>query len=263
MNEAKTRYACGIEYDGSEFLGFQKQKQTPTVQACLEDAFSSVANHPVEVVCAGRTDTGVSARGQVIHFDSASRRDLRAWLLGSNTRLPRSVSVLWVQPVDATFHARFSAVSRSYRYTILNRPVRPAIERRQVTWILAPLQHERMHAAAQLLLGHHDFNALRSSQCQAKKSLRTVHSVQVTRQGQRIHLDITADGFLHHMVRNIVGTLLPIGRGEKPVEWMQSVLESRDRRCAGVTAPPNGLVFTGVGYPAEYCLPAGEFNDCN
>jgi len=232
------RYACGLEYDGSDYQGFQIQKNGPSVQAALEKALSSVAAHDVQVFCAGRTDTGVSAMCQVVHFDSDANRSTRQWLLGVNSALPRDVSVLWVRAVSDDFHARFSAMSRSYVYKILNRPVRPAIGRHQLSWQLKPLAADDMHAAAQLLLGEHDFNALRSSQCQSKQPVRTIQHISVRRFEDVVQLDITADGFLHHMVRNIMGCLIPIGLGEQPVYWMQEVLQSRDRKQAGVTAAP-------------------------
>ena len=248
------RYACGIEYDGSGYQGFQTQKNGPSVQAALEQAFSSVADHEVIVHCAGRTDTGVSAVCQVVHFDSAASRNERQWLLGVNSALPRDISVLWVRAVDDDFHARFSALSRSYVYKILNRPVRPAIARHQLSWQLKLLDDKAMHQAAQLLLGEHDFNALRSSQCQSKKPVRNMQQISVRRFGDIVQLDITADGFLHHMVRNIMGCLIPIGLGEQPVEWMQQVLESKDRKQAGVTAAPQGLTFKSVRYPRKFGL---------
>jgi len=252
------RIALGIEYDGAPFYGFQTQKQEPTVQSSLEAAISQVANHPVKVFCAGRTDTGVSAACQVVHFDSSASRTERQWTLGINTHLHKGVVVLWAKQVSDDFHARFAATSRSYVYQILNRRVRPAINRHHLTWILHPLDHEAMHEAAQLLLGQHDFNAFRSSNCQAKNPVRTMHVANVSQQGEHITFEFKANAFLHHMIRNIVGTLIKVGRGQKPISWVKEVLESKDRKQAGVTAPPNGLTFVDVQYPEEFGLPIGE-----
>lgn len=247
-----TRYACGVEYDGSGYHGFQLQSNGVTVQELLEKAIAQVANHPLKTVCAGRTDTGVSAACQVVHFDSQSLRTERQWLLGINSALPRDIVLLWVRKVPSDFHARFSAVSRSYEYSILNRNIRPALMRHVMAWQLQPLDHKSMDQACQYLLGTHDFNALRSTQCQSKQPTRTVKQIGVERNEDVITMNVTADGFLHHMVRNIMGCLIPIGLGEKPIEWMQEVLISKDRKKAGVTASPHGLVFKGVEYPAEY-----------
>lgn len=255
------RIACGIEYDGEPFFGFQIQTQEPTVQSCLEQATSKIANHPVNIVCSGRTDTGVSARHQVIHFDTEAKREDYQWVMGINSELHRAISVLWVKHVSDDFHARFSATSRSYEYTIINRPVRPAINRHHLTWISQPLDHHAMNEAVQLLVGTHDFNALRSSNCQSHVSVKTIHQAEVVRVGDVVKLRVTANGFLHHMIRNIVGTLLPIGKGLKPVSWMAEVLASLDRKQAGVTAPPNGLAFMNVTYPEQFDLPRFEYGE--
>jgi len=249
------RIACGIEYDGEPFYGFQIQTQEPTVQSSLEYAIAQVANHPVNVSCSGRTDTGVSARHQVIHFNTESVRSNWQWLMGINKNLHDAISVLWVKPVADDFHARFSAISRSYEYCIINRTVRPAINRHNLTWIPQPLDHNAMHEAVQYLLGTHDFNALRSSKCQSHVSTKTVYHASVTREGDTVKLQVTANGFLHHMIRNIVGTLLPIGKGIKPASWMREVVVSLDRKNAGITAPPNGLAFVNVCYPENYQIP--------
>ena len=201
------RIALGIEYDGTDFFGWQRLTQGPSVQASLEQALSRVAAHPVEVSCAGRTDAGVHGRCQVVHFDTPAQRDMRGWILGACSNLPDSVAVLWAQPVAADFHARYAARSRRYRYRILNRPVRAALEARYVTWERLPLDAVRMHEAAQALLGLHDFSAFRALSCQAKHPRRTVLSVSVQREGEYLTLDIEANGFLNHMVRNIVGSL--------------------------------------------------------
>jgi tRNA pseudouridine38-40 synthase len=249
------RYALGIEYDGSEFLGWQRNHESTTVQGAVEDALSFVADHPVEVVCAGRTDAGVHAACQVVHFDSESARDPRAWLMGGNTRLPRSVRVLWCRPVSEQFHARYSARARHYRYSILNRTVPPAMQRQFTSWERIPLDAERMHRAAQALLGEHDFSAFRTAQCQAKHAIRELQSITVDRDDEQVAVTVQANAFLHHMVRNIVGSLLPIGRGEKPENWLAELLAGKDRTVAGPTAPAEGLVFLGPKYPAEWSLP--------
>lgn len=249
------RIACGVEYDGQPFFGFQSQKQEPTVQSCLQQAISQVANHQLQISCCGRTDTGVSASQQVIHFDTHAKRTERQWTLGINSASHRAISVLWVKQVSDDFHARFSALSRSYRYDIINRDVRPAINRHHLTWELTPLDEKAMQQAANYLLGTHNFNALRSSQCQSKQPTRTVQRAKVTRRGQIVSFEITADGFLHHMVRNIMGVLIPIGKRQQSPTWIKQVIDSEDRKQAGITAPPNGLRFVGVSYPEHFGIP--------
>ena len=249
------RIALGIEYDGTDFFGWQRLKEGPSVQGRLEQALSRVADHPVEVSCAGRTDAGVHGRCQVVHFDTPAQRDMRGWVLGSCSNLPDSVAVLWAQPVADDFHARYAARSRRYRYRILNRPVRAALEARYVTWERLPLDAARMHQAAQALLGLHDFSAFRALSCQAKHPHRTVLSVDVRRDGEYVTLEIEANGFLHHMVRNIVGSLLLVGRGERAVEWMAELLAGCDRQVAGPTGPASGLTFIGPRYEARWGLP--------
>ena len=249
------RIALGIEYDGTSYNGWQRQKTGLGVQQRLEEALSLVANEQVEVTCAGRTDTGVHASGQVIHFDTSAERSDRGWLLGANSNLPPGISVTWVKPVDDDFHARFSAVSRSYKYLILNRLQRSALHRERAWWVHQPLDEQCMHAAAQALLGEHDFSAFRAAGCQASSAMRDVTKISVTRSGNWVTLDVTANAFLMHMVRNITGTLAVIGRGEAPVEWLAEVLESRDRTAAGVAAPPHGLTLVDVAYPASFGIP--------
>ncbi len=248
------RIALGIEYDGSRFCGWQRQKGSNTVQESLEQAISRVADAPVRVCAAGRTDTGVHASEQVVHFDSAARRQVRAWVMGVNTHLPDSISVLWALPVEDDFHARYSAISRQYRYVILNRPTRPALLREQVTWIYQALDSEAMQQAALCLEGTHDFSSYRALACQAKSPVRTVHEVSVRRHQEFIFLDIRADGFLHHMVRNIAGVLIAIGRGEQKISWAEAVLQLRDRTLGGMTAPAAGLYLVKVQYDDKYRL---------
>lgn len=249
------RIALGIEYDGTDFCGWQRLKVEASVQGVVELALSKVAAHPVEVSCAGRTDAGVHGRCQVVHFDTESERAMRGWVLGACSNLPSSVAVLWAQPVAAEFHARYAARSRRYCYRILNRPVRAALDARYVTWERWPLDAGRMHAAAQALLGEHDFSAFRALSCQAIHPRRSVLAVSVRRDAEQILVDIEANAFLHHMVRNIVGSLLLIGRGEQPVEWMAELLAGCDRLVAGPTAPATGLTFIGPRYPAHWGLP--------
>ena len=251
-----TRIALGIEYDGSRYCGWQRQSHSPSVQETLEKALSGIADHPVTVTCAGRTDTGVHAVCQVVHFDLRGQRPERAWLLGGNTRLPDDVSIVWAREVADDFHARFSAEARSYRYVILNRVTPRAVLAKRVTWIYHPLDAEPMAEAARYLLGEHDFTSFRAAGCQANSPVKTIESIAVRRSDDFIYLDVRASGFLHHMVRNIAGTLIAIGQGERPVDWVPELLAQRDRRCAGITAPPHGLYFTGVRYPARFGVEA-------
>lgn len=257
------RYAMGVEYDGGEFLGWQRlgpARDGPggdprTVQAALESALSTVADAAVETTCAGRTDAGVHARCQVVHFDSEAAREPRGWMLGATSRLPPAVCVRWCRPVRGDFHARFSARARRYRYRILNRPVRPALARQYLSWIRQPLDASAMHRAAQSLVGEHDFSAFRTVHCQAPHARRDVQSIAVAREGDEIRVDVQANAFLHHMVRNLVGSLLAVGAGEQLEGWIAEVLAGRDRTRAGPTAPASGLVFLGPLYPAEWRLP--------
>ncbi|HWG10609.1 MAG TPA: tRNA pseudouridine(38-40) synthase TruA [Rhodanobacteraceae bacterium] len=250
------RIALGIEYDGTGFFGWQRLTHGPSLQAEVESALSFVADHPVEVTCAGRTDAGVHARCQVVHFDTHAERDPRAWVLGATTRLPHAVAVLWARAMPDDFHARFSARARRYRYVILNRAIRPALDARFMSWERLPLDADAMHAAAQALVGEHDFSAFRAIACQATHARRAVHALAVRRVGDHVIVEIEANAFLHHMVRNIVGSLLEVGRGERSREWIAQLLQGRDRALAGATAPPQGLTFLGPRYPAQWGLPA-------
>ncbi len=250
------KIALGVEYDGSRYHGWQKQPHAPSVQAALEEAVARVADEPVSLVCAGRTDTGVHAQEQVVHFETRAERRERSWLLGVNSHLPADIALRWVRPVPDDFHARYRASARSYRYVILNRPTRPALLAGRVTWVHAPLDAGRMHAAAQALRGEHDFSTYRALGCQARHPRRRIEAISVTRDGECLYLDVTANAFLHHMVRNIAGVLIAIGKGERPVDWAGELLALRDRRLGGVTAPPQGLYLVAVRYPAQYGLPA-------
>lgn len=268
-NEARAtagvqRYALGVEYDGSEFSGWQRLSRPgepdlrgePTVQGALEAALSFVAGTLIETVCAGRTDAGVHGAGQVVHFDSPVQRDPRGWVLGTTSRLPPSVCVRWCVPVTHDFHARFSARARRYRYRILNRAVRPALQRQYLSWERRPLDADAMHRAAQALVGEHDFSAFRTVHCQAPHARRDLQHIEVRRQGDIVEVEVQANAFLHHMVRNIVGSLLVVGRGDRDEPWIGELLAGRDRTVAGPTAPSAGLVFLGPRYPDQWRLPA-------
>lgn len=259
------RWALGIEYDGGGFSGWQRlsrpgepdrRPDEPTVQSAVEDAVSFVAGLPVQVTCAGRTDAGVHAACQVVHFDGPAGRDPRGWVLGTTTRLPRAVAVRWCMPVDDGFHARFSARARRYRYSLLNRPVRPALHRQYLSWERRPLDAGAMHRAAQALVGEHDFSAFRTVHCQAPHARRELQDIAVSREGDTVIVEVQANAFLHHMVRNIVGSLLEVGAGERQAGWIAGVLDGRRRDLAGPTAPAAGLVFLGPRYPAQWGLPA-------
>ncbi len=249
------RIALGVEYDGTPFSGWQIQEGVRTVQECVEDALSKVADHPVRVTCAGRTDAGVHATGQVVHVDSEARRDERAWVFGANANLPEEISVIWAKTVDSSFHARFAARRRRYRYVIYNRAVRPTFLAYRVTWVYRPLDESKMAEGARFLVGEHDFSSYRALGCQAKNPVRTINTLEITRRGSFVFIDVEANAFLHHMVRNIAGVLIAIGAGEKPPNWANDVLGYRDRALGGVTAPPHGLYLEGVAYPDAFGLP--------
>ncbi len=252
----RRRVAVGLEYDGTAYNGWQIQPHAPSVQAVLNAAVAAVAAEPVDCVGAGRTDTGVHAEGQVVHFDTGSARTPRQWVLGINSNLPDDVNVLWAVAVAQDFHARYGATERGYRYRILNRPVRSALERHRAWWVRQPLDMGVMVTAAADLVGKHDFSAFRAAACQANSPLRDVRRVDVSRQGEIVTVHIAANAFLHHMVRNIVGTLVRIGIGEAAPDWVAALLAGRDRKLAGITAPAAGLSLISVHYPAAFGLPA-------
>jgi tRNA pseudouridine38-40 synthase len=250
-----TRVAVGLEYDGTAFSGWQYQPHARSVQGELARAFGQVAAHPIELIAAGRTDAGVHALAQVAHFDTSAERTERAWVLGANREAAEDVRVLWARPAAADFHARYSALSRTYRYLILDAPVRPSLDRDRVCWSRRPLDADAMHRAAQVFAGEHDFAAFRAAECQSRSTVRRVVSIDVARQGTLVALTVRANAFLHHMVRNLAGALLAVGAGDRDEAWIRAVLASRDRTRAGVTAPPQGLYFTAVEYPAKCGLP--------
>jgi tRNA pseudouridine38-40 synthase len=249
------RWAAGLEYLGTAYAGWQAQAERPSVQAQLEAALSAVADHPLKTQAAGRTDAGVHAAGQVVHFDSAAPRGPYAWLLGANSRLPPDIALRWVREVPAHFDARHSALARRYRYVIHNHRARSALAMNRAAWITDELDATSMHQAAQALLGEQDFSAFRAAECQSATPMREVQEVSVARRGEYVVLDIRANAFLHHMVRNIAGSLIEIGRGRRPSSWIAELLAARDRRLAAATAPACGLYFLGPIYPAAFELP--------
>lgn len=249
------RYALGIEYDGKNYCGWQRQNNAMTVQEKVEKALSKIANEPIEVVCAGRTDTGVNATNQVIHFDTTQIRKEVAWTLGVNTHLPSDIAVTWVKEVNEDFHARFRATARNYRYIIFNKPLRSAILSHGISHWHFPLDEKLMQQGADFLIGKHDFTSFRTVHCQSHSAVRTILHCNISRHGDYIVVDIKANAFLHHMVRNVVGSLFRVGQAQEPPSWIQEVLIAKNRCLAGVTAPPEGLYFVDVDYPEEFALP--------
>jgi len=249
------RIALGVEYDGSGFCGWQRQHTGRTVQQCLEEGISRVADHEVATTCAGRTDTGVHATGQVVHFDTEVSRDAKAWTMGVNANLPADIRVTWVRETDPEFHARFCARRRHYRYVIMNQQHGSALLEHRVCHEYADIDVCRMREAAGYLLGEHDFTSFRAAACQARHPVRTIFTLDVTRSGRFIYLDVIANAFLHHMVRCIAGVLLSVGRTDAPPDWIRELLGARDRTAGGVTAPAAGLYLVAVRYPSRYQLP--------
>lgn len=252
------RIALGVEYDGTNFSGWQAQRDTITVQGVVENAISRIANEPIHLFCAGRTDAGVHASGQVVHFDTRAKRHIDAWVYGVNTFLPPTVVVRWSRHVDYSFHARFTATSRRYRYIIYNHPIRPALLYTKATWCYYPLDVARMQEAGQCLLGEQNFNSFRSSQCNSKSAMRNITDFKVSRHQDFVMVEVEANAFLHHMVRNIVGSLLKVGSGAREPAWMKEVLDAKDRRVAAETAAPDGLYLVQVSYPDPYRFPVSD-----
>lgn len=249
------RMAAILEYDGSNFSGWQRQDRARSVQAVVEEALSQVADEPIQVTVAGRTDAGVHAAAQVIHFDTGATRREYSWVRGVNSNLPVDVAVLWAGPVDDGFHARYSAIGRHYHYIILNRPTRPTYLARRVTHEYRLLDVAAMQQASQYLLGEHDFTSFRATECQAKNPVRELRALDVARQGELVNIRVHANAFLQHMVRNIAGVLMTIGAGERQPAWAREVLEARDRAAGGVTAAPDGLYLKEIEYPDQFKIP--------
>lgn len=254
-NRSLIKIALGIEYDGSDYFGWQRQQAVTSIQENLEQALTTIANEPIIVFCAGRTDAGVHATGQVIHFETSAIRSMSAWTMGVNSHLPNNIAVRWAKKVDETFHARHSATARRYRYIIYNHRYRSAIMPKGVTHYYLPLDANLMHEAAQSLLGENDFSSFRAAQCQSRTPWRNIHHIQVIRKGDYVIVDIKANAFVHHMVRNIVGSLLEVGNGHQKVEWIKQLLQAKDRTLAAATAKPEGLYLVQVDYPAQYAIP--------
>lgn len=252
------RIALGVEYDGNGFFGWQQQPGLVTVQGDLQEALSQIANEPIFLHCAGRTDAGVHATGQVVHFDTHARRHLDAWVFGTNAHLPKGISVRWARHVDFSFHARFKATSRRYRYVIFNHPIRPAILDTRTSWHYYPLDVNKMRTAASYLIGEQDFSSFRSSKCNSKTPNRNIIDFSIERHGDYVVFEIEANAFLHHMVRNIAGVLMKIGGGFKGVDWMYEVIQARSREAAAETAPAGGLYLMRVKYPEPYIFPNSE-----
>jgi tRNA pseudouridine38-40 synthase len=250
------RIVLAIEYDGHDFCGWQWQPGKRSVQQALEHALSHVANQPITVLCAGRTDAGVHALEQIVHFDTVVQRDLHAWLLGGNSHLPPDVRILRAHYGVSDFHARYSAIARFYRYRIINRAAKPALMRGRATWCYAHLHEDVMHKAAQMLIGEHDFSSFRAQGCQSKSPVRVLHFIDVYRIEEEVVIDVAANAFVHHMVRNIAGALIEIGIGKRAGDWVAHLLMVKNRSCAGITAAPDGLYLAGVYYPKRYGLPA-------
>jgi len=255
VSSTARRLAVGLEYDGTRYAGWQSQPGLPTIQDSLQQALSAVADHPVTAVASGRTDAGVHAVGQVAHFDTTADRPVRGWVLGANTNLPPDIAVNWAVEVERTFNARHTALARVYRYMILRRATRPALLRDRVCWVRAELQFDAMHEAAQALVGEHDFTSFRSAECQSPTAMRHVESISVTRNEAVTTIEVSANAFLQHMVRNIAGTLLQVGAGERPPSWVAETLAARDRARAGITAPAAGLYLWRVRYPPSLQIP--------
>jgi tRNA pseudouridine38-40 synthase len=255
VNSPVRRLAVGIEYDGTRYAGWQHQPGLQTIQDCVQNALSAVADHPVMVTAAGRTDAGVHACGQVAHFDTHAQRPIRGWVLGANSHLPPDIAVNWAMEVEPSFHARHTAQGRTYRYCILARATRPALLRDRVCWTRAALDARAMHEGAQSLVGEHDFTSFRAVECQSTTAMRHVEAISVTAEGALIALEVTANSYLHHMVRNIAGTLMMVGAGEKPPSWVAETLAARDRARAGITAPASGLYLVCVRYPKSLQVP--------
>ncbi len=255
LPKGMNRIAAVVEYDGSVFCGWQRQRHCDSVQRHVEGALSSVAAENISVVCAGRTDTGVHGTNQVIHFDTVAERKPRNWILGANANLPDTVRLHWARQMPPSFHARFSATARTYRYIIANGAYRPALFNKGLSWERRPLCAERMQTGAACLPGEQDFSSFRAAGCQSNTPYRNIHYVEVWRSGDLVVVEIRANAFLHHMVRNIAGALIAVGCGAREPQWIKELLIARDRTMGAVTAPANGLYLVAVDYPDGFELP--------
>ncbi|MDN3523784.1 tRNA pseudouridine(38-40) synthase TruA [Halomonas sabkhae] len=250
------RLAMSVEYDGSHYCGWQRLKHAPSIQGALERALSRVASAPVDLHASGRTDSGVHATRQILHFDPPAARSAKAWVFGGNANLPGDIAIRWVKSVDEAFHARFMALARRYRYVWLNQPTRPVLERANVTWCRDPLDAEAMNEAAQVLVGEHDFSSFRAAGCQSRTPWRHLHFIEVKRHGPYLVLDVQGNAFLHHMIRNIAGALMRVGRGEQGTDYLGRLLALQNRALGDITAPAHGLHFVDSIYDAAWDLPA-------
>lgn len=255
------KIAAAVEYCGTHFHGWQRLKSDRSVQQCVEEALSFVADKPTKVYCAGRTDAGVHARYQVIHFETDASREMHSWVFGTNANLPNDVNLIWAKLIDDEFHARFSAISRTYSYIILNRPVRSGLFQPFLTWERHPLDVSLMSKAASHLLGKHDFTSYRAQACQSHSPMREIQELKVERRGDYVIVNVRANAFLYHMVRNITGVLIAIGSGKEKVDWAGQVLEMKNRAAAGVTARPAGLYLVNVEYPERFQIPAADLSN--
>ncbi len=255
LSSTPVRLALGLSYSGSAYEGWQSQLSGKTVQDQLEKALAKFANQPIRTLCAGRTDAGVHALMQVVHFDTPLKRELASWVRGTNAFLPRDIALQWAREVPADFHCRGSATSRRYAYVLLESPVRPSVDAGRVGWVYRPMDANAIRQAAAHLLGQHDFSSFRAAQCQAKTPVKTLHSIEVTQRGAYWHFEFEANAFLHHMIRNIMGCLIAVGQQTKPPDWLLDVLKERNRAVAAPTFSPDGLYFLGPRYDAHYGLP--------
>jgi len=255
------KIAAAVEYCGTHFNGWQRLKVDRSVQQCVEEALSRVANQAIRVICAGRTDAGVHARYQVIHFETGAMREMHSWVFGANANLPSDVSLIWARPVDEDFHARFQATARTYSYVILNRPARPGLYHPLLSWECRPLDISLMSEAGRHLLGKHDFTSYRAQACQSNSPVREIHELEVVRYGDYVIINVRANAFLYHMVRNIAGVLIAIGTGKEEADWARQVLEAKNRAVAGITAAPEGLYLLNVEYPERFEIPAADMSN--
>ena len=249
------RWALGVEYRGSAYCGWQRQAEQPSVQEALETALSAIATQRINVIAAGRTDTGVHASLQVVHFETSANREASAWARGGNQFLPDDISIRWAMPVDAEFHSRFSARSRRYVYLLASQPHRPGLHSRHVGWTHWPIEMSRVEAALPALWGTHDFTSFRAAECQAKSPIKTMHSATVSAHGNLLRFEFHADAFLHHMIRNIMGALVYIGNGRQPADWLKTLIAQKDRKLAAPTFPPDGLYLAGIEYDRRFNIP--------